>query len=442
MLRSRRSQITALVAAAATVVAAPAVAAQDDDGSTTTTTTTVAPATSTSTTVPGGGPPTSTTTTTVYLPPVPPDLAGDPRLPILVDPGPGDGIDVPEDQAPFDPGTATVLPERVAAAEEALELATGALLELQRTIATQSAEVRRLGERVEQLDEEVRAAVRAAAQARRALRDHAVRAYMVGPVEDQLALLNSADAVDMGVAKSFLDAVAATRQRLVRDYDRARKGLRADHARLAAELGEADSRLAGSTAELPGAFDAVRRASEELAAYEAGAHAYVDGFVFPVAGDVEFIDSWGFPRMLGTASAHWHQGSDIFAAFGTPLLATEDGVLTRVGTASLGGNKLWLVGESGHHYYYAHLSAYAPGVRDGLRVEAGDVVGFVGDTGNAKGTSPHLHFEIHPGGKGPVNPYPLLKAAYGSRPMVPVVVPPPTPAPAGSPTAAPASPGG
>jgi murein DD-endopeptidase MepM/ murein hydrolase activator NlpD len=183
------------------------------------------------------------------------------------------------------------------------------------------------------------------------------------------------------------------------------------------------------TADLPAAFDAVLSASQELAAYEAGAHAYVDGFVFPVAGPVEFIDSWGYPRMMGSPSAHWHQGTDIFATAGTPLVASENGVLERVGNASLGGIKLWVVGESGNEYYYAHLSAFAEGVVEGKRVRAGEVIGYVGDTGNARGTSPHLHFEIHPDGLGPANPYPLLKAAYGARPMARAIAPTTTVAP-------------
>ena len=80
-----------------------------------------------------------------------------------------------------------------------------------------------------------------------------------------------------------------------------------------------------------------------------------------------------------------------------------------MGTDVLGGTKLWLKGESGTYYYYAHLKAFAEGLANGDVVEAGDLVGVVGDTGNAKGGAPHLHFEIHPDGGPAVNPYPLLK---------------------------------
>lgn len=428
MVRSTRLRTIAISCALSCAVAAPAVAAQDGQGPSTTeppssTTSTsslppsTGPTTSTSSTVPPGPP------TTVYLPPVPPELAADPRLPYLVDPGPADGIDVPLAQLPFDPRSVSVLPERVVAAREALDAAQLALVSLQEEIAGRSRSVADLSERVRALDGDVRAAVQEAALARRKLADHAVTAYMVGPVEEQLALLRGADFVDMGVAKSYVDVVADTRERLVREYEQKRRGLDRDHAQLAAALGEGESALAALGDDLPAAFLTVLGASRELAAYEAGAHAYIDGFVFPVAGEVEFIDSWGYPRMMGTPSAHWHQGTDIFAPAGTPLVAAENGVLARIGTGTLGGNKLWVVGESGNEYYYAHLSAFAEGIGDGKVVKAGEVVGFVGDTGNARGTSPHLHFEIHPNGIGPANPYPLLKAAYGARPVARAVAP-------------------
>ena len=104
-----------------------------------------------------------------------------------------------------------------------------------------------------------------------------------------------------------------------------------------------------------------------------------------------------------------HQGVDIMADFGTPLYAVERGIITRVGVDTLGGTKLWVKGQSGTYYYYAHLAGYAEGMVEGALVNAGDVVGFVGDTGNAQGGAPHLHFQVHPGGGEPVNPYGLLK---------------------------------
>ncbi len=131
------------------------------------------------------------------------------------------------------------------------------------------------------------------------------------------------------------------------------------------------------------------------------------GYAFPVLGDgVSYSDDYGAPR----AGTGWHQGNDLFAPMGTPIVAVADGVLSKVGVNTLGGNRLWLTDDAGHEYYYAHLSAYAPGMTDGVRVRAGQVIAFLGNTGQAITTPPHLHFEIHPGGGDSVNPYPYLVA--------------------------------
>ncbi len=118
-----------------------------------------------------------------------------------------------------------------------------------------------------------------------------------------------------------------------------------------------------------------------------------------------FINDWGFPRSGGRT----HKGTDIFASRGTNTLATSAGTL-RLDTYSLGGKILWLRGDDGIHYYYAHLDGYPSGIRTGSRVSKGQVIGFVGNTGNAITTSPHLHFQMHPGGGSAVNPYPTLAA--------------------------------
>jgi murein DD-endopeptidase MepM/ murein hydrolase activator NlpD len=137
------------------------------------------------------------------------------------------------------------------------------------------------------------------------------------------------------------------------------------------------------------------------------------GYVFPVYGPAaSFTDDFGAAR----ADTGWHHGNDIFAPIGTPLLAVADGTLFSVGVNSLGGNRLWLRDRSGNEFYYAHLSAFSPLAEEGAAVKAGDVVGFVGATGDAVGTPPHLHFEIHPAGllglgyDGVVNPYEYLIA--------------------------------
>jgi murein DD-endopeptidase MepM/ murein hydrolase activator NlpD len=138
------------------------------------------------------------------------------------------------------------------------------------------------------------------------------------------------------------------------------------------------------------------------------------GYVFPIFGTASFGDSFGAPRP--GVRGGWHHGEDLFAPMGAPVLAVADGTLHTIGFNRLGGYRLWLRDLAGNEFYYAHLSAYSPLAVEGRRVEAGDVIGFVGDTGDAEGGSPHLHFEIHPasmaglGYDGVVAPYPILLA--------------------------------
>lgn len=130
----------------------------------------------------------------------------------------------------------------------------------------------------------------------------------------------------------------------------------------------------------------------------------------PVAGPVSFVDTWGAPRSGGRS----HQGVDMMAARGTPVVAIYSGSITRTGTGSaLGGITIWMRSGSGDLFYYAHLDGFADGVVAGKSVTVGEVIGYVGSTGNASPAYPHLHFEWHPGGRGPVNPYPLVRSLCG-----------------------------
>lgn len=126
-----------------------------------------------------------------------------------------------------------------------------------------------------------------------------------------------------------------------------------------------------------------------------------DGMTCPIAAPHSFIDSWGFPRSGGRT----HEGTDMMADMGAPVVAITDGAITYSGVGSLSGNWLILTGDDGHDYMYMHNRENL--VTSG-RVKVGEQIATVGDTGNAQGTSPHVHFEYHPNGGGPVNPYPLL----------------------------------
>jgi murein DD-endopeptidase MepM/ murein hydrolase activator NlpD len=120
------------------------------------------------------------------------------------------------------------------------------------------------------------------------------------------------------------------------------------------------------------------------------------GYVFPVYGPVAWGDTFGASRP--DAPGGWHHGDDVFAPLGAPILAVAHGVVFSVGWERVGGRRLWLIDDRGNEFYYAHLSAYSPLAVNGAIVNAGDVLGFVGDTGDAEGTPYHLHFEVHPVG--------------------------------------------
>jgi murein DD-endopeptidase MepM/ murein hydrolase activator NlpD len=128
---------------------------------------------------------------------------------------------------------------------------------------------------------------------------------------------------------------------------------------------------------------------------------YIDAILCPMNGSA-YGDSWGAPRSGGRS----HEGVDMLAPMGTPIYAVVSGVVN-FKQNRLGGNAASLVGDNGNRYYYAHFAGYEGASR---RVTQGEVIGYNGDTGNATGT-PHLHFEIHPGGGLAVNPTPSVRVA-------------------------------
>jgi hypothetical protein len=155
--------------------------------------------------------------------------------------------------------------------------------------------------------------------------------------------------------------------------------------------------------------------------------------IFPVVGSVQYVDDFGDPRPGGR-----HQGNDIVAARKTPVVAAEAGKVKYWTTSATAGCMLYLYGESKTTYYYIHLNndltsrndnrgkciqGVAYTIKNGAKVAAGQQLGYVGDSGDADGVHPHLHFEVHPGGGAAVDPYPYLQNAqkllFAAKPGTP-----------------------
>ena len=117
----------------------------------------------------------------------------------------------------------------------------------------------------------------------------------------------------------------------------------------------------------------------------------------------QVADTWHVPR----EGDRLHEGQDIFAKRGTPVLSATDGYIFRIGENKLGGQTVSVIGAGGRIYYYAHLDSYAPNMAAGDHVTTQTVLGYVGNTGNAAGGPTHLHFGVY-GREGALNPLPLL----------------------------------
>ena len=126
----------------------------------------------------------------------------------------------------------------------------------------------------------------------------------------------------------------------------------------------------------------------------------------------------------------YHHGDDIFGELGQPIVAVADGTIFSVGWNKIGGNRLWLRDRQGNAFYYAHLSAFSTLVFNGAHVKAGQVIGFMGNTGDAEGTPTHLHFEVHPvsllylGYDGAIDPTPFLDECEAARSGCRIPIPP------------------
>ncbi len=414
--RSNASAAAVVVLVILSLVVAVPLRAAAQEPAATTTTTEAPPATEPpAQQQPPPPPPEQTTTTQAPQgPPPPPPSGGQPPE----DSGPGevpqDEVVVPPPEGPQEPDPLAPLLQqlaRVSLAEvqKSLRQAAAARSAAAGQMSSLTREVAELEGRLMKLQSEQAQAVARLQQSREQLRKRAVAGYMGSPAAPINQILDATDFNDLSRRFELLRAVVEADRVRIDEYNAAKEAVGHELDGVVAKLDAKRSAMLVAGSVLDGADSALLAKQIQMAAVKAGGSAVGAGFVFPVAGPHSYSDTFGAPRMFGTAYAHLHQGTDIFASSGTPLLAVERGVLIRVGSDTLGGTKLWLVGASGTRYYYAHLSAFAEGVAEGKVVAAGDVVGFVGNTGNAATTPAHLHFEVHPNGGPAVNPYPLLR---------------------------------
>jgi murein DD-endopeptidase MepM/ murein hydrolase activator NlpD len=261
------------------------------------------------------------------------------------------------------------------------------------------------------------------------LEEQAVQMYMMGGMNNPGIIFSASSVDEVMTTSEFLNSATVGGQQSINDLiaakgelTRFQDELTTTHEELKAAEATAHDILSRQEAAMNAEQEAYSQLSDrckeltaqrqkELAEAElrrkqaAAGSVQVGSFICPFTpGRTSFIDSWGFPRTGGRT----HKGTDMFAARGEPMYAVQAGT-ARASSNGLGGLTVHLRADSGFSYYYAHLDSHA--FSGSKRVGQGEMIGTNGNTGNARGTSPHLHFEIRPSGSGPVNPYPTVRAA-------------------------------
>jgi peptidoglycan LD-endopeptidase LytH len=329
------------------------------------------------------------------------------------------------------------------ARDDAAALQTQIVFLTQR-IAVITAEVETLAAAIDQVDKERRKATEEIKRLQRDLEDRARSAYIDGPGSALELVLEANSLTELSDRLGFLQilqredsdlalGIQTERDQLtefvanLHEYEKEKKALLADlvpqqrkleaaraaKVALAAEIAEKRKEAVDLASRLSKRYQAQLAAAAAAAAAAApsgggGPPVSADGPLYwcPVDSPRSYVDTFGAPRV-----GHTHQGNDIFAATGTPIRAPFEGT-AQEGYDGLGGIVVHVYSSNGSDYVYnAHLSKHA-GV-NGAHVQPGDLIGYVGNTGNAVGTSPHDHFEYHPGGGDAVSPYLYLNEVCG-----------------------------
>ena len=271
--------------------------------------------------------------------------------------------------------------------------------------------------RIAKVDKKIKRTKTELRAARKDLNEHVASVYRRGNISFIGFVMGAANFEQFVTRMEFLRRVGESDARVVVKVERLRDRFKAQRAELAAEKRSEKRALSALRSQrdrlqtrLRSKQAAFLRVKAQLDAMRGGPNRPdgqmgvpgPNGMVFPVRGSYYYSNTWGASRSGGRRR---HQGTDIMAPRGTPIVAILSGTV-RAGNGGLGGKTIWLSAGNGWQFYYAHLDGWA--VRSG-HVKAGQVIGYVGSTGNAAGGAPHLHLQIHPHGS-PANPYPYLRA--------------------------------
>ncbi|MFO7779983.1 MAG: peptidoglycan DD-metalloendopeptidase family protein [Nitriliruptoraceae bacterium] len=313
------------------------------------------------------------------------------------------------------PATAQTLDDLDDAEEVVDELADAQAAAIDRYEATW-AEIERTRMELAELERSTEALAAEVAATTQALEQRARLAFMRGPMES-FEVLFQAEAAQLAVERVGLLSALQRRDRIEVEQaaagqvalEQSRELIRVQEAELLAlqEVLEADAAVLQDELERANEeADAIRSLVARQRRIDRGAQQGIYACIFD-RGATRFRDTWGAPRSGGRR----HKGTDLFAPYRAPVYAITSGVVHRHSNSGLGGIGLYLRGDDGNLYYYAHLDSIDAGATVGTRVTAGELVGRNGYTGNASRSAPHVHFELHPGGGAAINPYPWLAAA-------------------------------
>ena len=312
------------------------------------------------------------------------------------------------------------LRERMDALQEELDATTAKIEEMRTAHDNLTTRIRTLDGEIARIESRNRGLQERVVQRARIL-------YMSGSSGMLEVLLTAEDLGELTDEIEFASRVSQASSRLFLRYSRMIKtlsGVRLEAQQSAEELADVTASLSSESQRLQAQFsdasDDYERLKRELLAQAERPQSSADtsgdalsqsafaapllsvsGMTCPIDGPNSFIDSWGYPRSGGRS----HEGADMMAAEGTSVVAITDGTVTYAGYGSSAGNWIILSGADGNSYWYLHNRA---NLVTGGRVQAGQQIATVGNTGNASGGPTHVHFEYHPSGGGPINPYPLV----------------------------------